>query len=346
MAVACLRLRALGFALMAAVGAPVAAQACAPMAYTVGPDETVFEIAEAHYGAIDLWSLIFYANQATLSNPLQVPEGTELSIPCPPDGRPIVADATPLRDAGAELTLLTGSNYAPFTDENWPGKGMLTEIVNAAMERTPDPVSYQIRWENDWSQHLFPILDEKVADMGFPWIKPDCAQDPDNLRCANFHFSEPLVEILILLFEHRDRPLTFANDEDIAGARLCRPAGYFTHDLDRPDRLWLTNGLVTLLQPESPEACFALLAAGEVDAVTVNEFLGLTKIHEMGLGGTVQPVRRPLSIEGLHVVISKRHWRGTTFLYRFNAGLADLKASAQYDEIISRHLNLFWDTVN
>jgi polar amino acid transport system substrate-binding protein len=89
-----------------------------------------------------------------------------------------------------------------------------------------------------------------------------------------------------------------------------------------------------------------LLAAGEVDAVTVNEFLGLSKIHEMGLGGIVRPVRRPLSIEGLHVVISKRHWRGTTFLYRFNAGLADLKASAQYDEIISRHLTLFWDTVN
>jgi hypothetical protein len=122
--------------------------------------------------------------------------GTELTIPCPPDGRPLVAEATPLRDAGAELTLVTGSNYAPFTDQNWLGKGMLTEIVNAAMERMPDPVSYAIRWNNDWSQHLFPILDKKVADMGFPWIKPDCAQDPDNVRCVNFHFPDPLVEIL------------------------------------------------------------------------------------------------------------------------------------------------------
>lgn len=152
--------------------------------------------------------------------------------------------------------------------------------------------------------------------------------------------------MLVLLFVNKDAPLEYNEDADLHGKTLCRPTGYFTHDLDRADRQWLTNGLVTLVQPDSPDACFELLLRGEVDAVTVNEFLGLTKIHALGIGDFVEPLQRPLSIEGLHVIISKRHWRGTTFLYRFNAGLNALKQTRRYDEIVSRHLGLFWETVN
>ena len=81
---------------------------------------------------------------------------------------------------------------------------------------------------------------------------------------------------------------------------------------------------------------------GEIDAVAVNEFLGWTKVSSLGLKGVVEPLRRPLSIEGLHVVISKKHWWGTTHLYPFNSGLEELKKSKHYDDIVSRHLGLFW----
>ena len=82
-----------------------------------------------------------------------------------------------------------------------------------------------------------------------------------------------------------------------------------------------------------------------MDGVTLNEFLGWTEINDLGLKGAVEPLRRPLSIEGLHVLISKKHWRGTTHLYRFNAGLEELKKSNRYDEIVSKHLSLFWSTL-
>ena len=53
----------------------------------------------------------------------------------------------------------------------------------------------------------------------------------------------------------------------------------------------------------------------------------------------------PLSRESLHVIISKTHWRGTTHLYRINAGLGALRDSGRYNEIVSRHLELFWEQV-
>ena len=334
----------LAFAGGLTLAAPAAAEDCG-VTHTVSAGETIFAIAERYYDDLSNWSLIYYGNQSKIGGSLfEIAAGTELTIPCI-EGE-VVADATPLQVENAEMRLVTGSDYAPFTDKDWVGEGMVTELVNAALEEMPDPVTYSITWEDDWSRHLFPILDEKQADMGFPWLQPDCAMTPENERCANFHFSDPLVEMLVLLFEHKERPLTFNADSDLHGKRLCRPQGYFTHDFDRSDRQWLTLDLVELVQAESPDACFELLMTGQVDAVTLNEFLGLTKISELGLASFVQPVQRPLSIEGLHVIISKRHWRGTTFLYRFNAGLEALRASERYDEIVSRHLGLFWDEVN
>jgi polar amino acid transport system substrate-binding protein len=323
---------------------PVAGFAACNSNYVAQPRDTLFSIAQAQYGDHEKWTLIYYSNQAALKGSvLQVEPGMELFIPCAPGDQ--TPDATPLRQDNAALKFLTGGNYSPFTDRDWPGDGMITELVNAAMEATPDPVTYSITWEDDWSKHLFPNLDEKKFDMGFPWLKPDCVATPNNERCANFHFSEPLMKLLIMLFVRADDGFAFDSDADIVGKTLCRPKGYFTHDLDRAGRRWLVDGLITLVQAESPDACFDLLVKGEVDAVTINVFLGASKINSLGLRGRVVPLERPLSEEGLYVVISKKHWRGTTFLYRFNAGLAALKATDRYNEIVSRHLGIFWDSL-
>ena len=131
-------------------------------------------------------------------------------------------------------------------------------------------------------------------------------------------------------------------DADAEGKTLCRPAGYFTHDLNRAGRRWLDEDKITLVQPQTPADCFRMVAEGKVDAAAVNLFLGASTIVKEGLRDTVVPLEKPLSEEGLHVVISKRHWRGTTHLYRINAGLQKLRGSGRFEEIMSRHLELFW----
>lgn len=318
---------------------------CVDKSHTVQAGETIFTISETYYGSSERWSLIFYGNQRILSGSVfDVPVGETLSIPCLPGE--IVADARPLEQDDAEMKLVTGGNYAPFTDRSWPGDGMITELVNAAMEATVDPVSYSITWEDDWSKHLFPMLDSKEFDMGFPWFRPNCEEERDNERCANFHFSDPIVELLGLLFVKQGSDFTFDQDSDAHGRTLCRPAGYFIFDMDREGRKWLQQGLVKLEQPATPADCFNLLMEGKVDAVALNEFTGWTTISDMGLRDQISPLPNPLSVQGLHVVISKRHWRGTSHLFRFNSGLRDLKATKRYDDIVSRHLGEFWKRVN
>lgn len=325
--------------LLLACLSPAAAWAICDVDYRVQPGDTLFSIAEQHYGDRGRWTLIYYGNQSRLTGPV-AEVGKTLHIPCAKGAS--APDATPLRQDNAELKLLTGGGFAPFTDPSLPGQGMITELVNAAMELMPSPVSYSVTWENDWSTHLFPKLNDKEFDMGFPWFKPDCETTPQDERCVNFHFSEPLITIPIMLFARADKPFVYDDDSDIEGKILCRPKGYFTHDLDRPGRRWISENKITLVQAESPAACFHMVNEGRVDAATVNLFLGANTLIQEGLRESVLPVERPLSEEGLHVVISKRHWRGTSHLYRINAGLKALQKDGRFEEIVARHLELFW----
>ena len=240
-----------------------------------------------------------------------------------------------------ELKLLTGGNYAPFTDQTLPGEGMVTELVHAALDLGPSPVSYSITWENDWSRHLVPLLNDKAFDLGFPWLKPDCQITPNDERCTNFLFSESLMTLPIMLFVREDRQFRYQSDADILGKSLRRPKGYFTHDLDRSDRRWLSKGLITFVEGKDPADCFKQVLLGTVDAATINLFSGANLILDMGLGSKILPLAKPLSQEGLYAVTSKAHWRGKTYLNRINAGLQTLKDEGRYQQIVSRHMELF-----
>jgi len=96
---------------------------------------------ETHYGDRSRWTLIYYSNQHVLEGPSVIP-GKTLHIPCAQQAT--APDATPLRKDDAEMKLLTGGGFAPFTDQALPGQGMVTELVNAALELTPAPVSYSL----------------------------------------------------------------------------------------------------------------------------------------------------------------------------------------------------------
>ncbi|MFT6426169.1 MAG: polar amino acid transport system substrate-binding protein [Celeribacter sp.] len=316
-----------------------AATAACNTNYTVTDSDTLFAVAEREYGNAQGWTLIYYANQGKLNGTSLVP-GSSIYIPC--TAGQTEADPTPLLDDSADLKFLTGYDYAPFTDKDLPGGGMITEIVNAAMELAPSPVTYSVTWRDNWGKHLDPWLKEKEFDMGFPWYQADCQDQPDDFSCANFLFSDSLITVPMMLFVKADAAFPFASDADIIGKRICRPDGFLTHDLDRKDRRWLTNGDVIIVRAETPEACMQKVIDGEVDAASVNLFLGANVIVDMGLREAIMPLEHPLSEEGMYAVVSKTHWRATGHLYRINAGLAALKADGRYQEIVARHLEGFW----
>ena len=353
---------------LAASATSVVAQGCGGL-YTVERGDSLSLIADNLYKNAALWTEVHRNNLSVIGeDPNALRVGAKLRLGCI-DGLPTglqggapavqqalapaststvststpAAATTPRRKLEQTVNLVTAGDFAPFTDQALDNQGLITDVVNTAMGQTPARDAYRVHWVNDWSAHLDPLMTSAMMDMAFPWYKPDCAGSPDNYRCANFHFSDPMFEMLILLFVDKSRPVPFSQDSDIEGRTLCRPAGYFTHDLDRADRRWISDAKITLKQPSTVAGCFEMLVAGEVDAVAMNEFTGRAAIKDLDLKDQVEVVQgRPVSIEGLHVLVHKDHPEAETLLATINDGLDSIKASGAYQQVIDRHMTKIW----
>lgn len=342
--------------------------------YKVVKGDSLSVIAQRAYGSAGKYSMIYYANLDLLpKGPSSLEVNQELRIPClyDPTAATTATEKTPdpatassssteataitttttataptetpavSPPAKVELQLLTAGDYQPFTDQSLPNGGLITELVETALKN--QKISYKLTWINDWSAHLDPLLKEKKYDMGFPWLNPGCP-NVEHFRCQ-FLFSTPIFQMLEVLFTRNDAPLKFEKDEDMLGHTLCRPSGYFTHDLERPGREWLKKNLIKLEQPQSVKECFEMLMAGKVDAVAMNDFTGRETVAKLGLQDKVAPLARELSVEGLHVLVHKTHPRATILLNGLNNGLKAIQDSGEYDAVMDKHLTNHWKTV-
>ncbi|MGR3435184.1 MAG: transporter substrate-binding domain-containing protein [Shimia sp.] len=337
-----------------------AAQSCGGQ-YVVAPGDTLSGIADRLYKDTSKWSAVYQSNISTIGDdPARIFVGMRLNLTCI-DGLPtglaggidptIVTRAAttplsiPLGNAAnrRKLQLLTADDYAPFTDRDLPNGGLYTEIVDALMDAADPAEGYAINWVNDWSSHLEPLLSNALLDMGFPWSQPDCEAEPNAYRCENLVFSDPVFEMLMLMFVNADEPWGFYTDADMQGRTLCRPDGYATFAFEKDGRNWLTNDVITLATAPTPGDCYELLAEGKVDGVVMNEFTGRQKVKEMGLADQITVADgQPISIDGLYVIAHKSHPEADDLMAVVNEGLATIKANGEYQRIIDEHMTRIW----
>jgi len=245
--------------------------------------------------------------------------------------------------AGVDRTMrfLTGSNFAPFTDEDLPQGGMITEIVRNVLEKSAAGRDYRITFVNDWAAHLNVLLPDGAFDLGFPWYRPDCSQaeklsEGMRARCTDFYFSRPLYEVVVGYYVRNDDPLVGTLDPtEMFGRTICRPRGYFTFDLETAD---LVEPNVTFRSPDSPADCFTLLQSGAVDVVTLNILLAEEEITRQGLDGLVVELPDLATIQTLHILAPKTSPYGRTYLALLNKGIRQVRESGEWFEIVSRHL--------
>ena len=331
--------------------------------YRVAPGDTLHRIATRAYGNGN-YQAVFAANRDILPDISRIEIGDDLLIPCLDGAGPRtrrealalgigagesgdapapVASAASIRPAATGIGFLTGSDFAPFAHRALPEGGMITELVRLAIARAAPEREVEVTFIDDWPTHLG-LLDQGAYDLGFPWYRPDCSK-ADRLsasmqrRCAGFAFSDPLFEVAIGYYVRAGDPLAGATAYDqLFGRKLCRPAGYFTFDLDQQD---LREPNLTRIIPPKAADCFTWLMRGEVDVVTLNKSLAEAGISKLGLDGRVAEIPALASAQTLHVVAPKGDAEGHAYLELVNTGLADLQASGRWFEVVSRHLGAF-----
>lgn len=255
-----------------------------------------------------------------------------------------------IRDAGTgerpevrdrQLLLITGGNYAPFTDEALPHRGLYTQLVETALLRAAPEQSYKIQFVNDWSSHLDLLMPTLAFDGTFPWSRPNCDEaaalsEKDRSRCETYNFSNPFYEVVDTFFAREgsgyEQTLTYA---DFAGTTICRPEGW---SLSHMDTVGLYEPAITMMRPVSPDDCFHAIMDGTADIVAIEAHLAVEAIGRLGYEHRIIENPNLAAIKSLNIMTHKDNPDGEAILETLNQGLAIMQQSGEWRDIVSTAL--------
>jgi ABC-type amino acid transport substrate-binding protein len=341
-----------------ALGLPtiaVAQEACST--YAVSPGDTLGTIAFSAYGTYD-YQILFDANRAIVgTNPNNVAVGTVLSLPCEDreltDGpsRQTIIDQQNLARASAPtestgyqppMRMLTGSNWAPFSEETMNGGGFLTILSKTAMERGGNTRPYSISFVNDWGSHMDVLLPSGAFDVGLGWMMPDCTKidmlsDTSARRCLEYIASVPLYEPVMSYFTAAGSKWANATSfEDLKGATVCRNEGYTTHDLEEEG---IAPPDITYIHPIAPEECIEAILFGTADITGMELQSATDTITKLGVGQEMVEISPLSKLLPLRILAHKSNPYAHDFINMLNRGLNEMRQSGEWYAIVSGSLN-------
>lgn len=264
------------------------------------------------------------------------------AAPAPePEPEPAAEPAPePAAEQGLTIKFVTGT-FPPWSGEDLPQQGFFTELITTALAESGSDVEYSVSFVEDWNSHLEVLLPTLAYDMTYPWAMPDCSRvenlEPANAqRCLDFDATASFFDAPSGFYALKGGAFEGADSfDDLRTARLCRPEGHFTFDLEAEN---LTAPDVTLLQPRTPAECWYALVENEVDVVTYNV---LAAEEEMAAAGVAdQVVATPIETAVTnHVFISKQNPNSAAMREALDTGLARLRQNGKWFEIVARHLS-------
>ncbi len=323
--------------------------------YTVQSGDFLSSIAQQAYGNTGSFNLIYSANADVIGpNPGLINVGDVLFIPClDGDLGQSAANAAAIRNvqtteqlpAPAEdkpIRVLTATGWAPFMDEDQAQGGLLTEIINLALENADGNPEYQIDFINDDGAHLNPLIVDHAYDISIGWSQPNCdiidkLEDESQFRCNNLDFSAPLYEEVLGYYSASSDPV-FADHAELIGKRICRAEAFTLAPLEEVE---LVAPVVTIVRAPTAADCINFVLDGQADVALVAVDVADGRISELNATSAVQMHEALTFVDVLHAVIAKSHPRNEAILETVNSGLENIKASGLWFSTVRRHMTEF-----
>lgn len=220
------------------------------------------------------------------------------------------------------LALVTGEDYPPFVDARLPGGGLAVQLVQRVVRQMGTTLTLETApWRRGYEETL-----RGRYDATFPYVKT--AE-----RERDFLYSDPLFNVRPVVFVPAGRRFPYGGPADLQGRRACVALGYAP-----PEALqrMIDAGQVERVTAPSAAACPGLLAASRADFFVQDLRIGSALIAKVGLTQTVIPVSEPpFSISEIHFILPRSRADAGALLARFNAALAQVRASGDYDRLLA-----------
>jgi len=209
------------------------------------------------------------------------------------------------------VSLVTGNNYYPYSDERLDGGGIATIYVKTVLEAmgvTPEFVFA------DWEEGYQAALVGQYAGT-FPYIH---TEEREEL----FHYSDPIFSVRPHIFTAAREFGGIGEVDSLRGATLCVPNGWgvdgFLQDM-------VDSGEITLLTGTNVIGCFRALLNLQVHAVSIDRRLGTAAAIAVDERYWYIAARMSDESNPHHLIISRNVPNAEEWLDQFNATLGRLQ---------------------
>ncbi|MEH6631344.1 MAG: transporter substrate-binding domain-containing protein [Halopseudomonas aestusnigri] len=225
-----------------------------------------------------------------------------------------------------KLKLVTGNNYAPFTDQGLPNRGIATKIVETVFSHSNVPVEVTFL---PWERGLRETIANKYRGI-FPYIKRQVWEE-------NFIYSDPFFSMELRIVVKKDNPKIIESFSDLKGQILCLPLGY------EPDERFaemIKQKALLVYQPSELNNCIKMLLGGRVDFMTMPDYImnySCVKLLEDDPEKFIKYVGPSMGNIELHFLAPKSNPASKTLIAEFNRSLEALKLNGFLDPIIENY---------
>ncbi|MCK4860523.1 MAG: transporter substrate-binding domain-containing protein [Rhodobacteraceae bacterium] len=253
---------------------------------------------------------------------------------------PIPAATPPVGPEVAELILVGFSDNLPYSDKSLLQGGLITTLIETALLRSNaanvDRPVFVTRPERGLATSVLP----ENFHLSFPWLLPDCqlGEFDADIRdlCENFTFSAPIYEAQMAMFTVSNSPFKDAAEEiDLVGARVCRPAALHTYDLLEDGMI---EPIISLETATDLATCFDDLQNNIVDIVSVNGLTADVYFADSGRNERIIELTDLSTVHTVHAITANDDPEGLIALDYLNTGIWDMLASGEWDSIASDYL--------
>ncbi|MBP5856998.1 transporter substrate-binding domain-containing protein [Marivibrio halodurans] len=221
------------------------------------------------------------------------------------------------------VTIVTGNNYFPYTDESLPGGGLATQIVQRVFADLGFEAKFVFEaWEKGYADSR-----EGRYIATFPYIL-------SAERKKDFLFTSALFEVRPTIFWNVERNLRIIEMGDLTGKTLCIPEGWALDGYIEP---MVMSGQIDRIRAVSMRACFQKLHDGDVDIVSADRRVGEQLAEDVEARPWIKSRRFSTDSNSNHLMFTRRHPQAAAWVRAFDASLKKLQDSGELYALIKAY---------
>ena len=225
-------------------------------------------------------------------------------------------------DVAAQALRLVADPWPPFNDHTLLNNGVASDLVSSALGRAGYVTEYA---QAPWARAVRGLQHSDYDVLINAWYSEE--------RASYGYFSAPFLLNRIRLLRRKGSAIQFEQLADLYIQRIAVVRGYaYSAEFDSDPRLHKVG-------VGSFASAARMLQAGRVELTLEDELVARYHLagELSGIRDELEFIERPLSENGLHILIRRSHPQHRQIAEAFDRAIVAMRADGSYAAILQRH---------